>query len=222
MTNAEGILNKMMSRIPLYEAKMVDGGIFQVFYIRPPGLENMNLTELNKEDKSLDSTIPVFLRIRTVSVDSQGTMICTCCLFERQGLPCIHQACVTDLCHKSVRRSFSGFTHHDIHVQWRSDYMHYAYKNSTHPDMCMKYHCIAIKSCGLNLQMEFPSSLPVHPRMDILPAIDCLKNYSKEDIDETALTNRNITTKHNLGNFGNDDLHDKWLDIMAEELRSAT
>jgi hypothetical protein len=88
--------------------------------------------------------------------------------------------------------------------------------------MYIKYHCIAIKSRGPKLRMELPSSLPVHPRMDILPAIDYLKNYSKEDIDETALTNQNITTKHNLGNLGNDDLREKCLDIMAEELCSAT
>jgi hypothetical protein len=67
--NAEGILNKMMSRIPLYEAKMVDVGMIQVFYIGPPGLDNMNSTELKKEDKSLDSTIQLFSRIRTVLVD---------------------------------------------------------------------------------------------------------------------------------------------------------
>jgi hypothetical protein len=145
VTNAQGILNKMMSRIPFYEAKMVDVRIFQVFYIGPPGLENMKLNELSKEDMSLDRTIPVCSRIRTVSVDSQGAMICTCCLFERQGLPCTHQACVTDLCHKSLGRSFAGFTHHDVHERWRSDYMHYAYENSTHPDMYMKYHCITIK-----------------------------------------------------------------------------
>ncbi len=70
--------------------------------------------------------------------------------------------------------------------------------------------------------MELPSSLPVHSQKDILPAIDGLKNYSKEDIDETVLSNWNITTKHNLGNLGNDDLHDKWFDIMTEELQSIT
>ncbi len=50
----------MMSHIPLYKANMVDVEIFQEFYIGPPRLENMNSTELNKEDKSLDSTIPLF------------------------------------------------------------------------------------------------------------------------------------------------------------------
>jgi hypothetical protein len=58
--------------------------------------------------------------------------------------------------------------------------------------------------------------------MNILPPIDYLKNYNKEDIDETVLINQNITTEHNLGNMGNDDLHDKWFGIMAEELCSAS
>ncbi len=134
-----------------------------------------------------ESTIPFFSRIRTVTIDTDGTMVCTCCLFERQGLPCTHQACVADLCHETIGSCFAGFTHHDIHVRWRSNYMYYAHKQTTHPDMYINFHLIAIKSSGPNLWMMLPNSLPIHPRVIILLAIDCLKNHKKEDIDDSLL-----------------------------------
>ncbi len=65
--------------------------------------------------------------------------------------------------------------------------MHYAYKKSTHPDMYVKYHHMAIKSRGPKLHVPLNTSLPIHPKMPILPAIDRLKNYSKDDFDFTLI-----------------------------------
>ena len=89
--------------------------------------------------------------IRTVTIDTDGTMACTCCLFEQQGLLCTHLACVAIFCHESVGSQFPGFTHHDIHVCWRSDYMHFVCKKATPPGMYIKFHWITIKSIGPNL-----------------------------------------------------------------------
>jgi hypothetical protein len=67
------------------------------------------------------SPILLFLHICTVTVDSGGTMFCTCKHFEKICLPCIHQACVASLCHDhhintktGGKDVFTGFTHHDI------------------------------------------------------------------------------------------------------------
>jgi hypothetical protein len=147
VSHAEGLLNNTMSRIPLYDAKMIEIGIFQVTYVGPKNVVPDCMDDTNVQD----CTIPIFTKIRTVTVDTCGTMFCSCCLFERQGLPCTHQARVAGLCHESVGSTFPGFTHHDIHVHWRSDYMNFAYKKTTPPDMYIKYHRIAIKSSGPNL-----------------------------------------------------------------------
>ncbi len=61
------------------------------------------------------------------------------------------------LCHEYTAKPFDGFTHHDIHVRWWSDFMHYAYKKSLHPDMYVKYHRMAIKSRGLKLRVPLPT-----------------------------------------------------------------
>ncbi len=62
---------------------------------------NEQITDLNKESagESAFSPIPVFSRIRSVSVDDNGTVFCTCKHFERLGLPCVHQASVATFCH---------------------------------------------------------------------------------------------------------------------------
>ena len=128
VSHAEGLLNNTMSRIPLYDAKMIEIGIFQVTYVGPKYVvpDCIDKTNITEYEVVQDCTIPIFTRIRTVTVDICGTMACSCCLFERQGLPCTHQACVAVLCHESVGSTFPGFTHHDIHVRWRSDYMYFA------------------------------------------------------------------------------------------------
>ena len=77
------------------------------------------------DDEVPSSPIPLFARIRTVTVDCKGTMFCTCKHFERIGLPCVHQACVASFCHNhgmldtqttDSHNSFAGFTHHVISV----------------------------------------------------------------------------------------------------------
>ncbi len=77
----------------------------------------INETNITEDEVVQDCTIPIFTRIRTVTVDTCGTMACSCCLFERQGLLCTHQACVAVLCHELVGSTFPGFTHHDINVR---------------------------------------------------------------------------------------------------------
>ncbi len=124
------------------------------------------------------------------------------------------------LCHEYTAKPFVGFTHHDIHVRWRSDFMHYAYKKSTHPDMYVKYHRMAIKSRGPKSCVPLPTSLPIHPKMPIFPAIDRLKNYSKDDFDFTLINTRNRTLKYRPPD---DDIeHDQLLDSLAGELHSST
>ena len=153
-----------------------------------------------------------------MTIDTDGTMNCTCCLFEQQGLPCTHLACVAVLCHESVGFQFPGFSHHDICVHWRSDYMHFAYKKTTPPDMHIKFHWIAIKYSGPNLQMRTPYSLAIHPREPLLPALDRIQKYIKEEAEEICLANSKATVTYNPtdGDYTNE--HDKQFDSLVDEL----
>jgi hypothetical protein len=139
----EGIIQGIMSRINHYVAKLVsrqtETSTFQVCYTKtrtedmivkdlPGTISNMcNDTDKEKNDSLGDnvqlSPIPIFSRIRSVTVDQTGTILCLCMHFERIGLPCVHLACVASLCHDtpvldSHTSKFTGFTHHDIAVCW--------------------------------------------------------------------------------------------------------
>ena len=154
---AEGILQGIMHQVNQYHACLVSKSecntVFQVSYMG--GDQAHKLSEFPEQysgDESIESTnsflfdknsivetivennhtvtspIPRFSHIRIVTVDSIGTMFCTCKHFERTGLPCVHQATVASMCYgynenPSVDRIFQGFTHHDICVCWWSSFM---------------------------------------------------------------------------------------------------
>jgi hypothetical protein len=116
----EGILQGIISRINHYGAKLVSRqtktSTFQVCYTKTrtedvvvkefPGTISYMGNDTDKEkNDSLGhnvqlSPIPIFSRIRSVSVDQTGTMLCSNKHFERIGLPCVHLACVATLCHE--------------------------------------------------------------------------------------------------------------------------
>ncbi len=70
-----------------------------------------NDTEKEKNDSMGDnvqlSPIPIFSRIRSVTVDQTGTMFCSCKYFERIGLSCVHMAYIAALCHDILYVCFS-------------------------------------------------------------------------------------------------------------------
>jgi hypothetical protein len=124
-----------MSRINHYVAKLVlkqtETSTFQVCYMKtrtvdmvvkelPGTISNMgNDTENEKNDSLGDnvqlSSIPIFSRIRSVTVDQTESMFCSCKHFERVGLPCVHMACVATMCHDtsvfgSHTLKFAGLT----------------------------------------------------------------------------------------------------------------
>ncbi len=112
-----------------------------------------NDTGHEKNDSLCDtvplSPIPIFSRIRSVTIDDTGTVFCSCKHFERIGLPCVHMACVAKLWHETSvlgchTSKFSRFTNHDIAVRWWSSYMYYAYQSSTPLHIIKKYHLLAM------------------------------------------------------------------------------
>jgi hypothetical protein len=132
----EGLLNLMMSRKKKYHAKLiartVNCHVFQVVYschgqeVIPSkedksGNDNQDSDIQSSEDSDTQSSdeymnfnvcnemhIPLFSRTRTVSVEHNGTMLCSCHNFERVGLPCTHQAFVATLCYESAHLDDTG------------------------------------------------------------------------------------------------------------------
>ncbi len=113
---------------------MIDSSIFQVVYnghghkvVSSREDKNVNDNQdrdIQSSDDDLNSNvcndmhIPLFTHTRTVSVEHDGTMYCSCHTFERVGIPCSHQACVATLCYEAEGNIFLGFNHHNVAVCW--------------------------------------------------------------------------------------------------------
>jgi hypothetical protein len=192
---------------------------------------NKQIIDLNEEStgESAFSPIPVFSRIHSVSVDTNGTMFCTCKHFEQLDLPCVHQASVATFCHQYANPSqpgFRGFTHHDILVHWWSNYMYYAYKSTTPLHMMHNFHKLAIKDinrpkllrCNVNL-----SSIKLDEPEILLPAIQCIKNYPKNAISLSDFTNTPLTkSRIHLSQTDSEEIEDNILNNIANRLRDST
>ncbi|KAG7353854.1 SWIM zinc finger domain protein [Nitzschia inconspicua] len=66
--------------------------------------------------------LPVFQRVRIVSVDENHKMTCSCCEYERNGIPCRH------ICHVALKfgSNFESFTHHSVDIRFWTVYSLYA------------------------------------------------------------------------------------------------
>ena len=248
VTLAEGIMVAMMSRLTLYDATLVSmnsaRSVFQVSYSTErladgDSIEHTNGQEINNKSNDKEhnlqnssptiddevpcSPIPLFSRIRTVTVDYKGTMFCTCKHFERIGLPCVHQACVASFCHKNQMTDtqntdshhfFAGFTHHDISVRWWSQYMYYAYRSTTPPVIVQQFHTLAMNPIkGPKMRCLVSGNIPITAPQEIEPAIIRLKNYPKKafrlsELRNSVLSQRRIHLSQTAQEEEENDLFD--------------
>jgi len=148
-------------------------------------LMDVQFTQDFEDDIEIQSIpIPKFSRIREVTIEEDGTMLCDCCRFEMTLCFCEQQVSVAKMCHECAGDEFKGFTHHDMGVCYWSSYMHLAYKPSTPKHIKQMFHKLAGDGIrGPKLRIPIPDSLPIKEKLPILPAIDRLKNYKKSDIN---------------------------------------
>ena len=268
VTVAESLLKQMMSRQEFYHAKliarMVNRHVFQVVYdghgqevfslredrcvndIQDSAIQSSEDSDTQSSDDYMNSNvcndmhIPLFSRTRTVSVEHDGTMLCSCHMFERVGLPCTHQACVATLRYEAAHREslsscyldtgnkgeqfFLGFNHHDVAVHWWASYMLYAYKETTKMAMNCYFHRLAMNDIkGPNLHVQISPLIALEDADDIAPAISRMKNYPGESID-MAKWREPVNTKRivHLSQTQDEDTYDAIFNDLAEELRVDT
>ena len=134
----EGLMKAAHDRSSQYVARRTDSREFQVGYVgsdkEPTSLGeyiDIQFTQAKDYEDISEVPLPLYSRIRTVRVEEDGTMICSCCTFAMTLIYCEHCVCVAKKIHKSVGKEFTSFTRHDVGVRWMSDYMHLAYQPST-------------------------------------------------------------------------------------------
>ena len=185
---AEGLIQEVYKRQPGYVCERVGERMFQVRYV--PGNNGVETHEQcdDDEDKKLHVALPRFTRIRTVTVDDTNVMYCTCCRFECIGIFCVHQVVTAATIYTELGDPFHGFTHHDIALRYRSDYMELAYNPHADRQIQTCFHELALADVkGPRLGATIPSTLTTHDPRDTLPALDRLSNYDRNNIDLTIV-----------------------------------
>ena len=170
-----------------------------------------------------DTPIPLFRRIRIVTIQDDGTMNCDCYQFEREGIPCAHQGCVATMCYQCCGKGFVGFTHHDISVRWCCAYMHMAYKKTTPPQMQKLFHYLVINDIsGPKLGIALPNELVQHDSQTKYPAHDPVKNYHQREVYLGRFENvMSQTTTNNLES-GKEEMDEDILVEFLENLNDST
>jgi SWIM zinc finger len=129
--------------------------------------------------------IPLFKRTRTVvweeEVASYFTFSCSCCQFQRIGIPCVHIYSVA----KQIDPDWTGFTHHHVAVRWWTSYISHGFSEDNSP-MTQALNALA---CG---DIGGPSIHLLSPRPFVLetttgpsgpvPAYIRLKNYPQDEL----------------------------------------
>lgn len=131
-----------------------------------------------------DCAAPLFSRAHLVTLGPVST--CSCCRFERAGLPCTHIiASANEVC-RAAGGTFQGFGHDSVAVRWWSAFMYYAYKKPTSDaerDLIQLYHAMTkYDAKGPAFHMSIPDSMKVHAAVPDRAAIDRLKNYKKSSV----------------------------------------
>jgi hypothetical protein len=124
------------------------------------------------------SPIPVFRRIRKVTVSAGRVMSCSCGQFERTGLSCVHIMAVVSH-HNS---GWCGFMHHDVSIRWWKDYLHYGYKSGSGP-LGVLFE-VAVSKDILGPKLPFEEVTPLeYDKMRVQSSImETVWNYKKDTL----------------------------------------
>lgn len=150
----------------------------------------------NTEEKRRNAVVPRFRRVREVQIVERDIfgrkcdcLVCSCCLFERVGIPCRHIQCVLNL----LLDNFQGVSHHQVAVRWWSMYSHAAYKKKGGLSEKEKKLCETLEAVRGNDITAVPlpalnklKEIEISEEKTIAPqcAVDSCLNYSPSIIRE--------------------------------------
>jgi MULE transposase domain/SWIM zinc finger len=137
------------------------------------------------EQGSWRPPIPRFRRTRTVTWDQEGFYRCSCCHFDRTGIPCVHIHAVVKMLHPH----WKGFTHHDVSVRWWSTYICHGFPCHDGEENSLTTRLSDLADCDVKgpvIRQVPPPTLDQSSgyasRHCLVPAYCCVKNYSKQDL----------------------------------------
>ena len=171
----EGLIVAVYARRHLYRVARIGQQKFQVFFNEE---DHPGMSEIDSSVDFKDVPMPMFRRRRIVRIAEDGTMYCDCCRFECTGMFCVHQVAVADhVCQAKTDEDFEGFTHNDIALRYRSDYMHLAFKDSTPAKIQQLFNRLALlDKKGPRFQGKIPDCIEIQAEEEKEHALDRLKN----------------------------------------------
>ena len=166
--------------------------------------------------------IPLFARVRIVTIDANKVMYCSCEKFEGRGHFCADQICVANSVYRAAGLTFAGFTKSDVALRYTTAFMHLGYKKTTPNKITALFHELASNEVkGPTLPLDIPHSLPIEEASTTESALDRLKNYDKTKIDLSRVDNMHCFT-HTPADaeiVGGDELEDE-LEVIFSEMMS--
>ena len=219
----EGLIKEEYNRESFYRGKYVGDMEFEVTYVGDSTGREQGSRQIEEDgcDDFPDAPVPVFSRVRTVTIDTDGVMRCSCCKFNTSGYFCVHCIVVARLVCKEQGETFLGFTHNDIIPRYRNDFMYLAYNKNASPEIRMMFHRLAMEQVnGPTLNYKAPLCLKAEPKSRDLSARERLKNYSSEDIDSSVVDGMHLS---NFSPVGEDDkIMAQKLAEMAKKIKATT
>ena len=219
----EGLIKEEYNRESFYRGKYVGDMEFEVTYVGDSTGREQGSRQIEEDgcDDFPDAPVPVFSRVRTVTIDTDGVMRCSCCKFNTSGYFCVHCIVVARLVCKEQGETFLGFTHNDIIPRYRNDFMYLAYNKNAPPEIRMMFHRLAMEQVnGPTLNYKAPLCLKAEAKSRDLSAKERLKNYSSEDIDSSVVEGMHVS---NFSPVGEDDkIMAQKLAEMAEKIKATT
>lgn len=174
-----------------------------------------------------DCALPLFSRAHVVTLGSDST--CSCCRFQRTGLPCSHIICCANQVCAAGGTKFAGFDHNSISVRWWSSFMYYAYKapgSESEKELVQLFHALAMNDRkGPSFDLPIPNTMKVYTPIPDMPPVDRLKNYDKSLVPSLDQFDGLFTSTHqpnaNQANeeelLSNDSVLSKLLSLSSAE-----
>ena len=172
---------------PEFVAKYIDGWTPPESHGKADDKDSFPLGEEDAFEMSSNCKHPLFSHAYIVTLDANCCR-CSCCHFERVGLPCPHfHACFREVLN-AVGIEFKGFNISSVSIRWTTAFMYYGYRDVDKPkekELVKKMARLAMHDTkGPKFTHTLPdeSVMPILPDIPELPLADRLKNYPKEAI----------------------------------------
>jgi MULE transposase domain len=178
VSGAESILRRRVRQTEYLDLRRISHNQFEVFSKEPASDTTLSLDQESMFPPE-KSPIPDFVRVRTVTMLSDGTLLCSCCEQEREGLCCAH----TCKCVKHYFPTWNGPTHHEVSPRWWISWLKYAHRKE-YPELTNAMEMLLSNEVkGPRLPEALPHLNSYDPPFASKSVRERLRNYTSQQLN---------------------------------------